>query len=339
MVEAVYVGSLGRRLISTAETNFPIPSVEKEQLALFGFVNEDCARPLAACTGGTSPIDPNGSPTGITQIYTNFSNGLSDSDEFQLTVDKRFSKGFALRGAYTLGKTIDLTSGFRSRSSTYTDPLDPRLDRAVADFDVHQRLVISGIWELPLGHFQNEFVRKATEGWQFNGIATFQGGQPFTLYSNNDSSQQGNGLDRPDLIGPIKYLNPRSTTTAFDPSTASCLGAPAQGNFWFNPNSFNCTSPYNDDGSINPAGVPLFTFGTTPRNALRGPGINNFDLSLTKKTKITEGKMLEFRAEFFNAFNHAQFLNPDNFGGSSTFGEISTDRGMRIIQFGLKFYF
>jgi hypothetical protein len=49
--------------------------------------------------------------------------------------------------------------------------------------------------------------------------------------------------------------------------------------------------------------------------------------------------MLEFRAEFFNAFNHAQFLNPDNFGGSSTFGEISTDRGMRIIQFGLKFYF
>ena len=343
MVEAVYVGSLGRRLISTAETNFPIPSVEKQQLAFFGFVNEDCARPLAACTGGTSPTDPNGSPTGITQIYTNFSNGLSDSDEFQMTVDKRFSKGFALRGAYTLGKAIDLTSGFRSRSSTYTDPLDPRLDRAVADFDVHQRLVISGIWELPLGHFQNEFVRKATEGWQFNGIATFQGGQPFTLYSNNDSSQQGNGLDRPDLIGPIKYLNPRSTST-FNANTASCLGAPStgtstEGNFWFNPNSFNCTSPYNDDGSINPAGVPLFTFGTTPRNALRGPGINNFDLSLTKKTKITEGKMLEFRAEFFNAFNHAQFLNPDNFGGSSTFGQISTDRGMRIIQFGLKFYF
>jgi hypothetical protein len=97
--------------------------------------------------------------------------------------------------------------------------------------------------------------------------------------------------------------------------------------------------PYNPDGSINPAGVPLFSFGTTPRNALRGPGINNFDLSLNKKTRIGEHKSIEFRAEFFNAFNHAQFLNPDNQGQSDTFGEISTDRGMRIIQFGLKFYF
>ena len=60
----------------------------------------------------------------LPNIYTNFSNGLSDSDEFQLTVDKRFSQGFAFRAAYTAGKVIDLSSGFRSRSSTYTDPLD-----------------------------------------------------------------------------------------------------------------------------------------------------------------------------------------------------------------------
>ncbi len=340
MVEAVYVGSLGRKLISTAETNYPVPSVEMEQLNDFGFVNEDCARPMAACVGGSTPTDPNGSPTGVTQIYTNFSNGLSDSDEFQLTVDKRFSQGFALRAAYTAGKVIDLSSGFRSRSSTYTDPLDPRLDRAVADFDVAQRLVISGIWQLPLDrHFDNGFMKKLTSGWQFNGIATFQGGQPFTLYSDNDSSQQGNGLDRPDIIGPIQYLNPRSTTTSFDSSTASCLGGPATGNFWFNPNSYNCIGPYNPDGSLNPAGVPIFTFGTMSRNVLRGPGINNFDLSLIKNTNISETTSLQFRAEFFNAFNHVQFLNPDYYGGSSTFGQISTDRGMRIIQFGLKLYF
>lgn len=328
MVEAVYVGSLGRKLISTAETNFPVPSVEMEQLNDFGFVNEDCARPLAACVGGSTPSDPSGSPTGITQIYTNFSNGLSDSNEFQLTVDKRFSQGFALRGAYTFGKAIDLSSGFRSRSSTYTDPLDPRLDRAVADFDVRQRLVISGIWALPFDrHFESGIMKKVASGWQFNGIATFQGGQPFTLYSDSDSSQQGNGLDRPDIIGPIQYLNPRSNTTAFDPSTANCLGGGAQGHFWFNPNSYDCVN------------APIFTFGTMSRNVLRGPGINNFDLSITKKTNITETKSLEFRTEFFNAFNHAQFYNPDYYGGSSTFGQISTDRGMRIIQFGLKLYF
>ena len=342
MVEAVMVGSLGRRLISTAELNYPQPSLEMLQLKNFGFVNEDCARLLAQCTGGSTafPWDPNGSPTGITQIYTDFSNGLSDAYEFQFTVDKRFGHGFALRGAYTLGKTIDLTSGFRSRSSTYTDPLDPRLDRAVADFDVHQRVVISGIWELPLGHYENTVLKKVTQGWQFNGIATFQGGQPFTLYSNNDSSQQENGLDRPDIIAPIQYLDPRSPNQpVFNPTSATCLGTQAQGFFWFNPNSFNCTSPYNNDGSLNPAGVPIFTFGSLPRNSLRGPGINNFDLSFNKKTPIGEHKSLEFRSEFFNAFNHGQFYNPDNQGGSSTFGQITTARAPRIIQFALKFYF
>jgi hypothetical protein len=328
MVEGYYVGSLGRKLISTAETNYPVPSVEMEQLNDFGFVNEDCARPMAACVGGTTPTDPNGSATGVTQIYTNYSNGLSDSDEFQLTVEKRMSQGFALRAAYTAGKVIDLTSGFRSRSSTYTDPLDPRLDRAVADFDVSQRLVISGIWQLPFDrHVENSILKKVAGGWQFNGIATFQAGQPITLYSGNDSSQQGNGLDRPDIIASTQYLNPRSTSTAYDPSTADCLGDSAQGHFWFNPNSYDCVN------------VPLFSFGTLGRNALRGPGIDNFDLSLTKMTHIGERMSVEFRSEFFNAFNHVQFLNPNNEGGSSTFGQISTDRGMRIIQFGLKLYF
>ena len=327
MVEAVYVGSLGRRLISTAEVNFPVPSVEMQQFATYGFVNEDCARPLSQCVGGSNPSDPNGSATGALQLFTNLSDGISDANEFQLTVDKRFSQHFALRGAYTLGKTIDLTSGFRSRSSTYTDPLDHRFDRAVADFDVHQRVVISGIWELPFDrHFQNGFVEKMAQGWQFNGIVTFQGGQPMTLYSDNDSSQQGNLLDRPDLIAPIQYLNPRN----------NALGT----GYWFNPASFNSTSPYNPDGTINPAGVPLFTFGTLPRNALRGPGVNNFDLSLTKTTALKEKTSLEFRAEFFNAFNHAQFANPENYGDSSTFGQISTTRNfMRIIQFGLKLHY
>jgi outer membrane receptor protein involved in Fe transport len=322
MVEAVYVGSLGRRLISTAETNFAVPSVLMEQFNDYGFYNTDCARPLAACVGGSTPTDPNGSPTGATQLYTNLSDGISDSDQLQVTVDKRFSHGFALRGAYTWAKTIDLTSGFRSRSSTYTDPIDHRLDRAVADFDVPQRLVLSWYWELPFDrHFENHVVEKMAQGWQFNGIATFQGGQPFTLYSENNSSGQGNALDRPDLVAPIQYENPRKT------------------GLWFNPASFNSTSPLNDDGTINPDGVPIFTFGTLPRNALRGPGINNFDLSIIKNTKITESKSLQFRAEFFNAFNHAQFLNPNNDGSSDTFGVISTDRGMRIIQFGLKLQF
>ena len=355
MVEAVYVGSLGRKLISSIETNFPDPVIMQQQLAQFGLVNPDCARrqivsgaDIAQCTGGVSPIDPNGTPTGATQLFTNAGNGLSDSHEFQLTVDKRFSRHFALRAAYTVSKTIDLTSGFRARSAQYTDPLDPRLDRALADFDVPQRLVISGIWELPFdyGIHSDGILKKIAEGWQLSGIATFQKGQPFTLYSNGNASGQNSFLDRPDVVGPIQRVNPRNPNPnpangGFSSDCALGQGVPTEGNFWFDPTNLVCTPCPNDDPTCSggEVGVPLFTFGTLGRNALRGPGINNWDLSLMKHIKVTESKYVEFRAEFFNAFNHAQFLNPDNQGTDSTFGQISFDRGQRNIQFGLKFYF
>ena len=343
MVEAVYVGSFGRSLISNIETNFPDPTVMQEQLDQFGFVYPDCARPLAACIGGATPYDPNGTPTGALQLYSNVSNGYSNSNQFQLTVDKRFSRHFALRAAYTVAKTTDITSGYRSRSFEYTDPLDPKLDKGLADFDTPQRLVISGIWELPFdrGIHSDGILKKIAAGWQANGIATFQKGNPFTLYSNSNSSEQDNYLDRPDIIGPIQYYNPRQQQN-FSASNASCLGNDVTGGkFWFNPTAFNCTAPFNLDGTINPAGVPVFTFGTLPRNSLRGPGINNWDISIVKNTPLGgETRSLQFRAEFFNAFNHTQFSNPDNQGGSGTFGQVTLTRvDARIIQFGLKLYF
>ena len=180
MVEAVYVGSLGRRLIASGEVNYPLVSVEQYQLATYGQVNGECARALSACTGGTinpaDPYDPTGSPTGAQQLLTNFSNGLSDSHQFQLTVDKRFSHGLMFRAAYTLAKTIDVGSGFRSRSGEYTDPTDYRLDRALADFDSPQRLVVSAIYELPLDRLvQGEgFLKKAAEGWRSIRLPRFR---------------------------------------------------------------------------------------------------------------------------------------------------------------------
>ena len=90
---------------------------------------------------------------------------------------------------------------------------------------------------------------------------------------------------------------------------------------------------------VSGPGIPLLTFGDLSRNSIRGPGINNFDISLVKKTPIRESKSLEFRAEFFNAFNHTQFYRVDNAGGSSTFGQVLSDRGPRLIQLALKFYF
>jgi hypothetical protein len=338
-IEAVYVGSFGRKLISTPELNPPQPAAETAQLNN-GFLNEDCARPFAGCINATT--DPNTSLQNIGSMLTNKSTGLSDSHEFQLTVDKRYSHGLSFRAAYTLSKTMDLSSGFRARSGGYTDPFDPGLDRSLADFDATHRFVFSGSWELPIDRpFRSHLLlKKVTEGWQVNVITTFQSGQPFTIFSNNDNSLQGNFLDRPNLIGKITRIDPRQISTFFG-SAANCAGESTDangnisGNFYFNPTAFDCQ--FNNDLHLAPGSIA--SFGDLGRNTLRGPGINNWDLSFLKKMKLSENKSLEFRGEMFNAFNHAQFLNPDRNGFDGTFGQVSQTRGPRLVQFALKFYY
>jgi|HubBroStandDraft_5_1064220.scaffolds.fasta_scaffold03258_6 hypothetical protein len=325
MIEADYVGSFSRKMVATTDPNAPVQSVMQQQLANFGFVNPDCARPLAGCP---DPTDPNGTPTQVTQLFTDLSSGTSSSNQFQFTVDKRFSHGFNIRGAYTFAHTIDDQSGFRYNSSVYTDPFNHAFDRASANFDVRQRLVISGIWKLPMFRsIQNGIVRRVLQGWETSGIASFQTGTPFTIFNDNNSSEENLFLDRADLIGPIQYYAPRSLHS-FDPSTANCLGgAVTSGNFYFNPNAFDC------------ANVPTFSFGNSGRNMLRGPGRNNFDLTFGRMFPLTESKSIEFRSEFFNAFNHAQFFNPDHDGFDANFGQITQARDPRIIQLALKFVF
>jgi hypothetical protein len=327
MVEADYVGTFSRKSIATQDVNAPLPSLMQQQINNYGSTNPDCARPLAACTNPLT--DPDATPTGAVQLFTDLSNGSSSNNELQLTVDKRFSHGFNIRGAYTLSKTLDDQSGFRYNSSVYTNPFDPAFDRGPANFDVRNRLVISGIWQLPLDRpFRdgNGFMRRLLEGWETSGIATFQSGTPFTIFSEDDSSNEELFEDRADQIGSNHIYSPRSQRS-FDAGSASCMGASAFGHFYFDPTAYDC------------ANVPILTFGNSPRNALRGPGRNNFDLTIGRTFKFGEGKSVEFRSEFFNAFNHAQFFNPDHFGFDANFGQITQARDPRIIQLALKFYF
>jgi hypothetical protein len=259
------------------------------------------------------------------------------------------SHGLTFRAAYTLSKTIDDSSGFRARSSTYTDPLNPRLDRGLADFDARHRFVVSPIWELPiLTH--SSFLGKIAGGWSVASVISFQSGNPFSIFSNNNSSESDNFLDRANVIGPVQiFRDPRPLRT-FSPSAdgihGSCLSGQTTGHFWFDPTNLVCAVG-------GPGGVPLFSHGDSGRNFLRGPGINNWDISLLKDFKVTESKSVQFQASFFNAFNHVQFLGPSSTeggsGGSGNFGQVTSDssqstttayyRGPRLIQFALKFYF
>ena len=337
MVEAVYVGSLSRKAILTNETNYPLLSALEIQLQEAdgnpNLLNPECARPLALCD---SPTDLNGVPAGAQQIYTNYSGSNSSSHEFQLTVDRRFTRGLTFRVAYTLSKTIDISSGFRARSSTLTDPTNPRFDRGLADFDATHRLVLSPIWQLPLDRpFRDHpILRKVSQGWEVSTIASFQSGAPFTLFSNNNSSEFDNFLDRPDVLGPVKINHDIRHFYDNSPGNlapSGTCGGGTPGFYYFDPSNLDCQN------------VPIFSHGNMGRNVLRGPGINNWDLSLVKDTKLSETKSLEFRSEFFNAFNHTQFYSPTlqtgTAGGSDQFGQITTDRGARIVQFALKVYF
>jgi len=350
MLEAVYVGSLSRKAIATTETNFPSPAILEQQLRANGVngLNPECARPLAACD---SALDPNGIPAGVQQLLTNLSGANSASHQLQVTADRRMNHGLQFRAAYTLSKTTDDTSGFRARSSTIANPLDPGFDHGLADFDATHRFVISPIWQIPFGQKGNSLTSKVAGGWTVSAIASFQSGNPFTVFSNNNSSEFDNTLDRPDQIGALPtFSNPRELRT-FSPSSdgihGSCLGGTeALAHFYFDPTNLVCTVG-------GPGGVPLFSHGDMGRNVLRGPGINNWDLEVLKDFHFTEAKYLQFQADFFNAFNHVQFLSPSSAEGasgfSSNFGQVTSDttpstttayyRGPRLIQFAMKFYF
>ena len=125
-----------------------------------------------------------------------------------------------------------------------------------------------------------------TEGWQINGIASFQSGTPFTIFSNDNQSQQASGLDRADLVGKTQTFNARKIQTfSPDPNgiNGSCLnGDTTTGNFYFNPLAYDCANV------TEGGGIPLFSFGDSGRNSVRGPGINNFDLSIFKTFKFNE---------------------------------------------------
>ena len=366
-VEAVYVGSLSRKAIASTNLNFPEINgsnpdslMAQYQAAVVAgtnpqtYISPDCARPLANCLGI--------SPQGATQIETNINGGGSSSNELQVTVDRRMDHGFGFRVAYTLAKTVDVSSGFRARSSTLTDPLDPRFDRGLADFDARQRLVLSPLWQIPVGSHGGRLRQNILGGWTVSTVASFQSGNPFTLYSSNGASETNEGLDRPDVVGPVHvFSNPRQMRT-FTPNAdgihGSCLSGATTGFFLIDPTNLVCSvgppvgQPYVSGLGLTQGGVPLFTFGNMGRNSLRGPGINNWDISILKNFKVTESKSLQFQSNLFNAFNHVQFFGPTSNGGSvgggSLFGQVSLDstpsqspyyRGPRVIQFALKFYY
>jgi hypothetical protein len=155
-------------------------------------------------------------------------------------------------------------------------------------------------------------LRNVIGGWESSGFWTMQTGTPFGIASGTDRSLSGLGIDNADLVG-----NPFLST---DRSRKDLI------NQFFNTAAF--------------APNALGTFGTAPRNFMRRLGSKNWDLALMKKFQVREGTSIQFRSEFFNAFNLVNLSGPQtNLNVANRFGKIESAGSPRIIQFGLKLLF
>ncbi len=316
-----YVGTVGRHLLTFEDSNPASAalclSLTAAVLALgqspCGPFGEDNVYTLANGTtvNGTRPtfgINFGSNPYMITAVSSSF-------NSLQVSV-KHAQKYANFLVAYTYEKSID--NG--STSFDATNPFNPRASRALSVFDVPQDLTVSYTVQLPFDKFAGGAPKRLTSGWALSGIAIFAKGEPVQISEQSDdnslSGTFADTIDEPDYAnngGPL-YVNRNPRNQAGQP--------------YFNPNYF--------------VAEPLGQVGNVMRRFFTGPGINNFDMALLKDTQITESTQLQFRAEAFNIFNHAQFNNPSgNFdnSGTSGFGYVTSARDPRIMQIALKLLF
>ena len=253
----------------------------------------------------------------------------STYNSLQARLEKRFSHGLSGMVSYTLGQALTgavdhiSTSGGGAGFDTgvFREPQDAnnlRAERGPSEFDVRHRVVVNYIWEMPFGRDRKygkdwspglDFV---LGGWQLTGIHVVQSGLALTATLGGSSvlNLGGERRARPNLVGNPELPEDQRTVAR-----------------WFNTDAFAAFSP-----------APQ-AFGNAGIGIMRGPGLSNFDFTLAKNFKVADRRSIQFRTEFFNAFNHANFGPPNIMRDSSGFGQILTAANARIIQFGLKFYF
>jgi hypothetical protein len=253
-----------------------------------------------------------------------FSEGINSYNGLEVDVNHRWSHGLQFRGVYTYSKTLDdgdnMNTSVATNSPAFVaNPLRPKADYGRASFDVRNSAVLQVTYDLPFGHAnssgEEHWVDRSIRDWQASAIVTLQSGLPFTPQLSYNPSNDG------DTRNPVRpSWNPSVTGSVI-------LGGPDQ---YFNPQAF-----------IQPLAG---TYGNVGRNVLQGPRLAQTDVSLSRRFSLSERFGLQFRAEFFNFFNHTNFNTPNPVvyaaatgGPSPTAGVItSTATSSRQIQLGLK---
>ena len=258
-------------------------------------------------------------------------NGVARYNSFQGSLLKRYSHGFTIQMNYTWSKSMDdVGTGLQGNSGggdqvlPWYSPFYDQVLKGPSDFDHTHRIVTSYVWDIPFGNHMKGLAKGVLGGWQLTGIQQYQTGSPMTVVSGADNSRTNIGRDRADVVLGQSVQRPAGA----DPLLQ-----------WFNRAAF----------TPNLLGTP----GNVGRGTLRGPNMFAWDMGAFKKIPIKgERVSMQFRAEFFNIFNHPMFNNPatalndGNYGkitqtlanAGSTQGDI-TSGGPRIIQLALKLTF
>jgi len=245
----------------------------------------------------------------------------SNYNSLQMKVEQRLSHGLSFLGAYTFSKAIDTGAGmgdtFAGGDVVYWQNSQHPDERGLSLFDVRHRVVFSWTYLLPFGNGRSFLNRGGISnalvgGWQANGIFSMQSGFPLTPVTGADLSGADAGAiistDRPNRIGNGNLPSNQRT--------------PQQ---WFDTSAFVANNPGQ--------------YGNSGRGIITSDGIRNWDVSLFKEFPIKERRRLQFRAEFFNAFNNVNFGFPNLEVVTSTFGQVGSAAVSREIQFALKLIF
>ncbi len=335
VMSASYVGSVGRHLLTFEESNpasaalcnfLSNPANLAPGQSTCGPFGEDNSyvlapgvtvnSPTAVTAGGVTTVNGTRPTYGINFGSNPYMITAVSSSFNSLQVSLKHTEKYAnFLVAYTYEKSIDNGSS----SFDATNPFNPRQSRALSVFDVPQDLTVSYTVQLPFDKLTGGSMTRLTRGWALSGITIFAKGEPIQLSETDDNSLSGTFADTIDVPsynpgnGPL-FLNKNPRNSA--------------GQAYFNPNYFQLE--------------PIGQVGNVMRRYFSGPGISNFDMALLKDTQITERTTVQFRAEAFNIFNHAQFNNPSgniNNSGAGGFGYVTSARDPRIMQLALKFLF
>jgi hypothetical protein len=259
-------------------------------------------------------------------------------NSFYAQVTKRMSRGFSVTGSYTLAKSLDLLNT-TTELGQIIDPFNIDRNRGRSDFDVRNAVAATYLWSPPI-KFGSQWKTALLGNWTFSGITTLQSGTPITFLNGVDSALDGTNGYRQESA----FLNGQ-------PIALSHSSRGAMVNEFFNTGAF--VSPLCgftaqtgnpqviEQENCTPTGYKysmLGQFGNSGRGILSGPDMLNTDFAVLKDFPLKELKRFEFRAEFFNIFNTANFNKVDYTVTDSTFGKLTAANSGRVIQFGLKFY-